>query len=381
MIQQVYNSCQFHGLSGDDANKHLDKFLHVTQSIKVNGVTDDALCLYLFPHSLIQHATYCFDHLPWNSINTFEQMAKIFLEKYFPPSMVTKLRNEKASRRTIKTLLTNKDKLSELARTPLNEHCSAVLFKKVSKKPGDPDIDADPRVPLILERSFLNTERALIDVFKGKPTLRVSKEAITFNLDQTSRYLANYIDMTANRINIIDMACKEYSQEVLGFSDMIMSGNPTPYYDPIVSTSSPTLTPFGDSDFLLEEINAFIALEDDPTSLEVDHSYFDSKGDILLFEAFLNDDPPLPPLNQGNYLPQVRKKLKICKAITDKSSIDEPPGVELKDLPPDLEYAFLEANDKFPIIIAKDLSDEEKTALITVLKSHERAIAWKLFDI
>nr|GEY36950.1 reverse transcriptase domain-containing protein [Tanacetum cinerariifolium] len=94
MIQQVQNSCQLHGLSGDDANKHLDKFLHVTQSIKVNGVTDDALRLYLFPHSLTHHATAWFDRLPRNSINTFEQMAKMFLGKYFPPSMVTKLRNE-----------------------------------------------------------------------------------------------------------------------------------------------------------------------------------------------------------------------------------------------------------------------------------------------
>nr|GEY63212.1 reverse transcriptase domain-containing protein [Tanacetum cinerariifolium] len=94
MIQQVQNSCQFHGLSGDHANKHLDKFLRVTQSIKVNGVTDDARRLYLFPHSLTHHATAWFDRLPRNSINTFEQMAKMFLGKYFPPSMVTKLRNE-----------------------------------------------------------------------------------------------------------------------------------------------------------------------------------------------------------------------------------------------------------------------------------------------
>nr|GEX89400.1 reverse transcriptase domain-containing protein [Tanacetum cinerariifolium] len=90
----VQNSCQFHGLPGDDANKRLDKFLHVTKSIKVNGVTDDTLCLYLFPHSLTHHATAWFDHLPRNSINTFKQMAKMFLGKYFPPSMVTKLRNE-----------------------------------------------------------------------------------------------------------------------------------------------------------------------------------------------------------------------------------------------------------------------------------------------
>nr|GEV19884.1 reverse transcriptase domain-containing protein [Tanacetum cinerariifolium] len=79
---------------GDDANKNLDKFLHVTQSIKVNGVTDDALRLYLFPHSLMHYATAWFDCLLGNSITTFEKMAKRFLGKYFPPSMVTKLKNK-----------------------------------------------------------------------------------------------------------------------------------------------------------------------------------------------------------------------------------------------------------------------------------------------
>nr|GEY69293.1 reverse transcriptase domain-containing protein [Tanacetum cinerariifolium] len=231
---------------------------------------------------------------------------------------------------TIKTLLTNKDKLSELARTPLNEHCSAVLLKKLPKNWGT------------LAREL---------------TLHVGKEAITFNLDQTSRYSANYNDMTANRIDVIDMAYEEYSQEVLGFSECDRD------------------------DFLLEEVDAFLALEDDPTSPEVDHFYVYTEGDILLLEAFLNDDPSLPPPNQGNYLPQVRKELKICEAKTDKSSIDEPPEVELKDLPPHLGYAFLEGDDKLPVIISKDLSNEEKAALITVLKSHKRAIAWKLSDI
>nr|GEZ97470.1 hypothetical protein [Tanacetum cinerariifolium] len=131
------------------------------------------------------------------------------------------------------------------------------------------------------------------------------------------------------------------------FSDVISSGKPTPYYDPIVSTISLILTPFGNSDFLLEEVDAFLALEDDPTSPEVDQSY----------------------------------ELKICKAKTDKSSINEPLEVKLKDLPPHLEYAFLEGGDKLTVIIANDLSVEEKTALITVLKSYKRAIAWKLFDI
>nr|GFD55428.1 reverse transcriptase domain-containing protein [Tanacetum cinerariifolium] len=92
--------------------------------------------------------------------------------------------------------------------------------------------------------------------------------------------------MTAKRIDVIDMACEEYSQEVLGFSDMIASGNPTPYYDPIISTTSLTLTPFRNSDFLLKEVDAFVALEDDHTSPEVDQSYVDTEGDILLLEAF-----------------------------------------------------------------------------------------------
>nr|GFC91489.1 reverse transcriptase domain-containing protein [Tanacetum cinerariifolium] len=85
------------------------------------------------------------------------------------------------------------------------------------------DFDADPRVPLILGRSFFKTGRDLIDVFEGELTLHVGKEAITFNLNQTLRYSANYNDMTANQIVVIDMACEEYSQEVLGFSDVIVA--------------------------------------------------------------------------------------------------------------------------------------------------------------
>ncbi|GJR33026.1 hypothetical protein Tco_1109258 [Tanacetum coccineum] len=76
-------------------------------------------------------------------------------------------------------------------------------------------IEPDPRVPLILGRCFLKTGRALIDVHKGELTLRIGSEAITYNLDQTSRYSANYTHMTANKIDVIDMACEEYSQEVL----------------------------------------------------------------------------------------------------------------------------------------------------------------------
>ncbi|GJS06510.1 reverse transcriptase domain-containing protein [Tanacetum coccineum] len=286
-----------------------------------------------------------------------------------------------------------------MARTPLNENCSAVILNKLPKKLGDPGrflipceftgittcnalADLGASINLMPYSVWNNlslpeltptcmtlelADRSItkpIDVYEGEITLRVGKEAITFNLDQTSRYTADYNHMTVNKIDVVDMACDEYSQEVLGFSNVIASGNPTPYFEPIVSTASPNLTPFGDSDFILfEEADSFLALEDDPTSSEVDPTYQDPEG-LPASRTILN-----------------RKELKLCEAKTVKSSVDEPPEVKLKELPPHLEYAFLEGDDKLPVIIAKDLKDEEKAALHKVLKSHKRAIAWKLSDI
>nr|GEX83722.1 reverse transcriptase domain-containing protein [Tanacetum cinerariifolium] len=137
----------------------------------------------------------------------------------------------------------------------------------------------------------------------------------TYMLREPIKVSVNYNDMTANQNDVIDMACEEYSQEVFGFSDVIASVNPTPYYKPIISTSSPTLIPFGDSDFLLEKVDAFLALEDDSTSQEVDHSDYDTEGDILLLEAFLNDDLSLPPPNQGMYLPQAKSHFMVKEGI------------------------------------------------------------------
>nr|GEW94610.1 retrovirus-related Pol polyprotein [Tanacetum cinerariifolium] len=216
------------------------------------------------------------------------------------------------------------------------------------------DFEPDPRLLLILGRCFLKTGRALIDMHKGKLTVHIGNEAIAYNLDQTVRYLANYNQMTTNKIDVI---CEEYSQEVLSFSDTTSSGNLTPHDDPVVSTTSSTLTPFGDIDFLLfEEADAFLVLEDDPDSPKINPFYYDPEGDILLLETILNTK-------------------------TVKSFVDEPREVELKDLTPHLEYVFMEGENKLPIIIAKELGDKEKSALIKVLKSHKRAIAWKLSDI
>nr|GEV13257.1 reverse transcriptase domain-containing protein [Tanacetum cinerariifolium] len=140
--------------------------------------------------------------------------------------------------------------------------------------------------------------------------------------------------------------------------------------------------PFDESNFLLlEEADAFIAIDDEPISPKIDAPYYDPKADILILEALLNSDPLHPLPNQKIYFPGIHKDLKVIEPKEKKSSNDEPPEVELKELPPHLEYAFLGDNNKWPVIISKDLSVDEKTALIKVLKSRKQAITWKLTDI
>nr|GFA22888.1 reverse transcriptase domain-containing protein [Tanacetum cinerariifolium] len=157
--------------------------------------------------------------------------------------------------------------------------------------------------------------------------------------------------------DLIDATCEEYSQEVLGFSDVANEVS-TPYFETIVSNSSPTLTPFNESDFYLEEIKDYLKM------IQIQKS---------------DPEPPLP--NQKHYFLEAHNDLKVVEPKNDKSSDDEPPEVELKELPPHLEYAFLGENEKWPVIISKDLSVNEKSALIEVLKSRKKAIAWKLTDI
>ncbi|GKA75842.1 reverse transcriptase domain-containing protein [Tanacetum coccineum] len=291
-----------------------------------------------------------------------------------------------------KKMLNNKDKLIELTKTPLNENCSAVVLKKLPEKLGDPgrflipcdfsefdsylaladlgasinlmplsiwkklqlsgltetkmvleladradrtiskptgvaenvfvkvgkfyfpadfvvlDFIADPRVPLILGRPFLRTAHALIDVYEGEITLRNDDQSLTLKCGDAPSISYNNLE-SLKKVDLIDVTCEEYSQEVLGFSDSVAYNNPSPYFDPIVSNSSPTLTPFDESDFLLfEEADAFIAIDDEPVQ-------------------------------------------------------------------------FFNENNKLPVIISKDLSQEEKTSLINVLKNRKQAIAWKLSDI
>ncbi|GJY85400.1 reverse transcriptase domain-containing protein [Tanacetum coccineum] len=367
---------------------------------------------------------------------------KVFRNLHFELSFANALLHMPKFAPMFRKLLNDKDKIIELTKTPVNENCSVVILKKFPEKLGDPgrflipcdfpemneclaladlgasinrelslpaltktrmlleladrmistptgiaedvfvkvetfffpadfvvvDYVADPRVPLILGRPFLRTARALIDIYDEQMTLRHDDQSVTFKVGDTETFSYNIIELV-NRVDVIDIACEEYVQEVLEISE---SGNPTSTSDLTIDSRSLSLTPFGGSDFLMEEIDEFLE-HDDSIPPGVDGIY-DPGGDTVYLEELLsviNSDPNLPPS-------------PVCEInVPDKikSSCDEPPDLELKDLPSHLEYAFLEGDDKLPVIIAKNLKDEDKTALIKVLKSHKRAIAWKISDI
>ncbi|GJW11278.1 reverse transcriptase domain-containing protein [Tanacetum coccineum] len=215
------------------------------------------------------------------------------------------------------------------------------------------DFDAKPRVPFILGRSFLRTGRALIDVYREEITLWVNDEAVTFNLNQTTRHSSTYDDMSVNRIDVIDVACEEYAQEVLGFSNNSTGGNPTPTFEPIISDSSLSLTPFEGSGFILEEIEAY--LKDDSISPKINHADFNLEGDLHLIEELLINDPssPLPlshnPLSSSTTfsspsLTPVETIDALLEKFADELALLEPfpPGIGDDDFDPEGDILLLE---------------------------------------
>ncbi|GJW13232.1 hypothetical protein Tco_0017365 [Tanacetum coccineum] len=262
---------------------------------------------------------------------------EIFRELHFELSFADALLHMPKFASMFKSLLNNKEKLFNLFKAPVNENCSAVILKKFPEKLGDPG-------------------KFLIPCdFQGMVDARPWPILVQASIVCLFRYSYNNSE-SVNRIDVIDVSCEEYAQEVLGFSDSSKSGNPIPSLDPILSTSFPSLTPFEGGDFILEEIKA--CLTNDSTPPGIDDADFDPEGDLILLEKLLNDDPssPLPP-----------KELHFEELKTIKSSINDPSELELKDLPSHLEYAFLEGTDKLPVLISKELKVEEK--------------AWKISDI
>nr|GEU92559.1 reverse transcriptase domain-containing protein [Tanacetum cinerariifolium] len=179
------------------------------------------------------------------------------------------------------------------------------------------DYVVDPSIPLILGRPFLRTRQTLMDVYSEELTLRVDDEAITFKFGQTSKYSYNDTE-SINRVDVINAACEEYVQEVLGFFKNSKCGNPTPISDPIIALSSPSRTPFEGGDFISEEIEACLTSEPIPPG--IDDTDLDLEGDIRLLEELLNNDPSLSHLPLKELRAHLEKSLKRRKIYATKRS-------------------------------------------------------------
>ncbi|GKA04347.1 DNA-directed DNA polymerase [Tanacetum coccineum] len=271
-------------------------------------------------------------------IHSFLQM---FKKIHFNISFAEALAHMPKFAKMVKDLLKNKEKLLELANTPLNENFSVTLSL--------PNLSTTRMTLELATRTVAYPAGIAEDVFVQVGKFTFPSYYVVFDNEVEPRVPLSYRET---------------------FSD----GSPTPSPDLVVESLLLSFTPFGDSDFLLEETDAFLSL-DDSIPPGIDNGIYDSEGDILFLEELLNEDPTpnLPPIPHPVCLINETEKIK--------SSIDDPPDLELKDLPPHLEYAFLEGTSKLPVIIAKDLKREEKEQLLKVLKSHKRAIAWKISDI
>nr|GFA39067.1 reverse transcriptase domain-containing protein [Tanacetum cinerariifolium] len=321
---------------------------------------------------------------------------EIFRDLHFELSFADALVHMPKFTPMFKKLLNNKNKLIELTKTPLNENYLAVVLKKLPEKLGDPGrflipcdfLELDNCLTLADLGASINIMSLSIWKKLRLPTLNDTKMV----LELADRTISKPTGVAENIFVKVDKFYFPGDFVVLDFvADPrvpLILGRPflnevsTPYYEPIISNSSQNLTPFNESDFLLlEEADAFIAIDDEPISPEFDATYYDPEGYILILEVLLNNDPEPPPSNQKDYFPLVHKDLKVVEPKNNQSSNDESPEVELKELPTHLEYAFLGENEKWPVIIAKDLSVNEKSALINVLKSRKKEITWKLTDI
>ncbi|GJQ92872.1 putative reverse transcriptase domain-containing protein [Tanacetum coccineum] len=400
----LVTSKQFFSFEKEDPHAHIRYFNKITSTLKYKDVPETSSKLNLFPFSIDGPARIWLDKEPPRSILTWDDLVSNFTELHqldtfyngLNPSDQDSLNSaaggnllERSAQDVLK-IIENKSKVCNLRIKPIvsqvkasnvdsSEIASAVtsamtaMFKQHQVTPASASIKAVEescftcgaahsyrQCPATDDNTFLGYQ----DNIQGY----VSAAAVNYNQGNTE-YRPQSV---ANQIRPSGFAQPnvQNNQTRARFSDSSTSGNSTPSLDPILSTSSPSLTPFEEGDFILEEIKACLTNDSIPPGIDDDN--FDLEGDLLLLEKLLNDDPSSPfPLKELHV-----EELKIVK-----SSIDDPPELELKDLPSHLEYAFLEGTDKLPVIIAKDLKEDEKVRLLKVLKSHKRAIAWKISDI
>ncbi|GJR19586.1 reverse transcriptase domain-containing protein [Tanacetum coccineum] len=369
LLNLVQNK-QFFGHDKEDPHAHIRYFNKITSTMKFPNVPSTSVKLMLFPFSLEGAARIWLEKEPPRSILTWDDLVSKFINKFFPPSKTTNLRNEitRFQQKFDETFYEAWDRFNDLLRGcphhgfselhQLDTFYNALNSNdqdSLNSAAGGNFLDKMPRECL-----------KIIDEHSPKVRQSRSKAIVskTFKVGDTKTLSYNIIE-TVNRVDVIDIACEEYVQEVLETSE---SGNPTSTSDLTIDSRSPSFTPFGGSDFLMEEIDEFLE-RDDSIPPGVDGIY-DSEGDTVYLEELLsviNSDPNLPP----SPVCEINVPEKV------KSSCEDPPDLELKDLPSHLEYAFLEGDDKLPFCTHKILMEENAKPVV----QHQRRVNPKIHEV
>ncbi|GJW10928.1 reverse transcriptase domain-containing protein [Tanacetum coccineum] len=288
MVQLLRQNCQFHGFKDEDANEHLDKYLSITQFIKQNGVSQDIINLNLFRFSLTHEAESWFYTLKTHSIHTWEEMVFKFLSKYYPYSRALQLRKENFNFRQLHT-----ESVFEAW-----ERFKSYLWWLSA---WDAELYYNTTTDMsayYFETTFASRER--VEVL-GKQT-GYTIQSVQHNLGLGHPNTFYYSDS--------DESDDDEPSEMIEDQKSIhhLSGSPTPSSDPVVASLSPSLTPTGDSDSILEETDTLLP-HYYSTSLEVDDDIFDPEGDILFLEGLLNDEILNEPLeaNKSKINPLIRE--------------------------------------------------------------------------
>nr|GEY63478.1 DNA-directed DNA polymerase [Tanacetum cinerariifolium] len=311
--------------------------------------------------------------------NQMLKFLQIFQRLHFDLSFVDALLHMPKFASTFKSLLSNKEKLFELASTPLNENYSTVLLKKLPKKLGDPGkflIPCDfPELAECLALADLGAsinlmpisvwkKLSLLELIPTHMTLELSNRSVTYPVGVAEDVFVKVGKFYfLGKFVVVDYDVDPRVPLILG--------------RPFLKTARALIDVYREE--LTLRVNdeaitdrAFLRIPDELSHLDDD--YYNTEGDILYLKKLLNDpSSDLPPMKNGD--------LKQVDVTMTKPSIEEPPELELKDLTFHLKYSLLEGTNKLPVIISKELKDKEKATLLKALKLHKRAIAWKIFDI
>ncbi|GJZ38124.1 putative ribonuclease H-like domain-containing protein [Tanacetum coccineum] len=316
MVRLLRQNCQFHGFKGEDANDHLNKYLSIAQFMKQNGVSQDVINLNLFPFSLTHEAESWYYHLKTHYIHTWEEMFLKFLSKYFPYSRTVQLRKEILNFRQLPTesVFDAWERFKSCLRK-CPDHRILLLNQILTFYNGITMIDQE-RFMWDAELYYNTTTDMSADYSETTFTSRERVEVLGKQTGYTTQSVQHnpgpghsnsFYYSDSDEIDDDEPSEKIEDQK----SIYHLSGSLTPSSDPVVASLSPSLTPTGYSDSLVEETDSLLSYIDDSFP-EYETFYFDikekssgsttshSNHSLPEYESFYFDDDHIKEKSSGS---------------------------------------------------------------------------------